>query len=171
MHKRALGRGHGQAVQNQSLDVDITPRFAPASVAGTYRVTFTASASCTILSAEQKTRTYTAQIDQDAARLVVTLSGAPFVSRQNTFSGKVSGDTVTFDVGSAFVYYGYYYGTAAVQELLPSGQILGIFGTITAPVTPQSISATYAGGYSLRSTNGRPTTCAGNDNRVVFTRQ
>ena len=83
---------------DQSLDVEITPRSARANVAGSYRVTFTASASCAILSAEQKTRTYTAKIDQDAAGLLVTLSGASFVSKKNTFAGKVSGDSVTFDL-------------------------------------------------------------------------
>ena len=82
------------------------------------------------LPAELKTRTYTATIDQDAARLLVTLSGASFVSKQNTFPGKVFGDTVTFDVGGSGFYY-YYYGTL-VREIRPNGQILGIFGTVTA---------------------------------------
>src|SRR5436190_21827038 len=115
---------------DQSLNVDITPRFAPANVAGTYQVTFTASASCTILSADQKTRTYTAKIDQDAAGLLITLSGAAFVSKKNTFPGKVSGDTVTFDVSGGGYYY--YYGGGVIEELLSNGQILGIFGTIVA---------------------------------------
>ena len=48
---------------DQSLAVEITPRSAPAGVAGTYRVTFTASPSCTTLPAELKTRTYTARIE------------------------------------------------------------------------------------------------------------
>ena len=55
---------------DQSLDVEITPRSAPAGVAGIYRATFTASASCTSLPADLRTRTYTARIDQDAARLL-----------------------------------------------------------------------------------------------------
>ena len=155
---------------DQTLDVEITPRSAPASVAGTYRVTFTASASCTILPAELKTRTYTATIDQDAARLLVTLSGASFVTMQNTFSGKVFGDTVTFDMGTAAITMAtYYYGTL-LQEVLPSSQILGLFGTMTAPATPQSISGTLAGGFTLK-TGDTHTSCAANDNQVVFTRQ
>jgi Carboxypeptidase regulatory-like domain/Bacterial Ig-like domain (group 2) len=153
---------------DQSLDVEITPRSAPASVAGTYRVTFTASASCTILAAELKTRTYTARIDQDAARLLVTLSGASFVTMKNSFSGKVFGNTVTFDMGEGGYYY-YYYG-APVQEVLPGGQILGIFGTMTASATPQSISGTLAGGFGLQTGRAR-TSCAANDHQVVFTRQ
>jgi hypothetical protein len=158
---------------DQSLDVEITPRSAPAEVAGTYRVTFTASPSCTMLPAELKTRTYTARIDQDAARLLITLSDAPFVTDprlglQNTFSGKVFGDSVTFDVGSRSYYYFYYYG-AVVREMLPSGGILTIWGTVTAPVTRQSISGTLAGGFSL-TTGNRPR-CSATDNHVVFSRQ
>jgi hypothetical protein len=155
---------------SQSLDVEITPRFAPANVAGNYRVTFTASPSCTSLPAELKTRTYTARIDQDAARLLVTLSDAPFVSKHNTFSGKVFGDTVTFDMGGSGFYY-YYYGTF-VREMLPNGQILGIWGTITAAATLPSISGRLSGGIELFAPAGsRPTGCSSLDNQVVFTRQ
>jgi len=155
---------------NQSLDVEITPRFAPANVAGTYRVTFTASPSCTSLPFALMTRTYTARIDQDAARLLVTLSDASFVSKQNTFTGKVFGETVTFDLGGTGFGFYYYYGTL-LQEVLPSGQVLGIFGTMTAPATPQSISGPLVGGFNLRTGNNRPTSCSANDNQVVFTRQ
>jgi hypothetical protein len=152
---------------DQSLDVDITPRFAPADVAGKYRVTFTASASCTTLPAELRTRTYTAQIDQNAASLHVTLSDASFVTMRNAFVGKVSGDSVTFDLGVGDFYYLYYGGV--VQERLPSGQTLTIFGPIAASITPQSISGTFAGGFAWGG--NRSTSCSANDNQVVFTRQ
>ena len=160
---------------DQALDVEITPRSAPAGVAGTYRMTITASPSCTILPAELQTRTYTARIDQDAARLLITLSDAQFVNDprlglRNTFTGKVFGDSVTFDIGSTSYYYFYYYG-AVVQEMLPSGRTLSIWGTVTAAVTRQSISGTLAGGFSLKTGNTRPTLCSANDNQVVFTRQ
>jgi hypothetical protein len=154
---------------DQSLDVDITPRSAPAAVAGLYRVTFTVPPGCTALPAELKTRTYTAQIDQDAARVLVTLSGAPFVSRKNTFSGKVAGDIISFDLGTGDFYY-YYYG-GVVQEMVSSNQILTIWGTLTAPVTPQSISGSLAGGFTLRTVNNRAMSCSAADGRVVFTRQ
>jgi hypothetical protein len=155
---------------NQSLDVEMTPRVAPASVAGTYRVTFTASASCKALPADLRTRTYTARIDQDAASLRVTLSDASFVGIRNTFVGKVYGDSVTFDVGVGDFYYIYYGGV--IQERLPSNQILSIFGPITASVAPSSISGTFVGGFALSTSgSGRPTSCSANDNQVVFTRQ
>jgi Bacterial Ig-like domain (group 2) len=153
---------------DQSLDVEITPRSAPAGVAGTYRVTFTASASCKTLPAELRTRTYTAKIDQNAASLHVTLSDASFVTMRNTFVGKVFGNSVTFDLGVADFYYSYYGGV--VQERLPGSEILTIFGPMTASITPQSISGTFAGGFALRSGNNT-TTCSAADNQVVFTRQ
>ena len=156
---------------NQSLDVEITPRSAPAGVAGTYRVTFTAAASCTNLPAELRTRTYTGKIDQDGARLLVTLSDTQFVSQRNTFTGRVFGDSVTFDMGSVSTYYGYlYYFGGFVQEILPSGQIFTISGAITALAAPQSISGTRAGGLRLK-TGTTAISCSASDNPVVFTRQ
>jgi hypothetical protein len=156
---------------DQSLDVGITPRSAPAGVAGTYRLTFTASASCTSLPPELKTRAYTARIDQNAARVLTVLTGAQFLTDpqlglRNTFSGKVFGDSVTFDMGG---FYYYYYG-GVVQEMVSSNQLLTIWGSITAPVTPLSISGTLTGGFTLKTGNSS-TTCSGNDNHVVFTRQ
>jgi len=156
------------ATDPQRLDVEITPRTAPTTVAGTYRMTITAPASCTILPADLRIRTYTARIDQNAARLVVTLSDAAFVSKKNTFSGTVYGDSVTFNMGAGGYYY-YYYG-APIQELLPGGQTLGIYGTMTSSATAQSISGTLVGGFTLRAnTNSR--SCAASDTQVVFTRQ
>jgi hypothetical protein len=156
---------------DQSLDVEITARAAPADVAGTYRATFTASASCTTLPAELKTRTYTARIDQDGVRLLVTLSGASFVTMKNTFPGRILGNTVTLDIGGDGFYDYAYYG-ATVREVLTSGQIFGISGTMTAAVTPQSISGPLTGRFTITlKTGGQVASCSGTDNRVVFTRQ
>ena len=156
---------------DRTLDVEITPRAAPADVAGTYRATFTAAASCASPPAELKTRTYTARIDQDGVRLLITLSGASFVTAKNTFQGGVFGNTVTFNIGSDGFYDYAYYG-ATVRELLPSGQILGILGTVTATATPQSISGPISGRFTVTlKTDGFVTYCSENDNRVVFTRQ
>ncbi len=156
---------------DRSLDVEITPRAAPADVAGTYRATFTASASCASLPAELKTRTYTARLDQEGGRLLVTLNGASFVAMKNTFPGAAFGNVVTFNIGSDGFYDYAYYG-ATVPEVLPSGQILGISGTITATVTPQSISGPVSGRFTMTlNTGGHVAYCSENDNRLVFTRQ
>jgi hypothetical protein len=53
---------------------------------------------------------------------------------------------------------------------LPNGQIVGIFGTMTAPVTPQSISATLVGGFTSKTGN-QITSCSAVDNQMVFTRR
>lgn len=156
---------------DRTLDVEITPRAVPTDVAGTYRATFTASASCASPPADLKTRTYTARIDQDGARLLITLSGASFVTMKNTFQGNVFGNTVTFNIGSDGFYDYAYYG-ATIRELLPSGQILGILGTMTATATPQTISGPVSGRFTVTlKTDGFVTSCSQNDNRVVFTRQ
>jgi hypothetical protein len=156
---------------DQSLNVEITPRTLPAIVAGTYRMAIQAPASCVMLSADLKTRTYTAKIDQDAARLSITLSDASFVAMKNTFSGKVYGNTVTFDMGSGGYYYYFYYGAPPLQELLATGQVLGIFGTMTATATAtQSISGTLVGGFMLKSGN-RWSTCGASGSQVLLTRQ
>jgi hypothetical protein len=154
---------------DQTLNVEITPRSAPANLAGTYRVTLTASSACTILPAEQRTRTYTAQITQFAARLFVTLTGASLVPGKDRFQGSVFGDSVTFDLG--YFYYYYYYSSPPVQESLPDGQILGIFGSMTTTATPQLISGTLVGGFTLKASNNRVTTCTTKDSQLTFARQ
>ena len=109
--------------QDQTQDVQIRPRSQPAAVTGIYSMTFTASPSCSKLPAEAQTRTYTAEVAQDVARLLITLSDASFVTDQhglhNTFTGKVFGNAVTFSVGGCGGYYYYYYyygGPERVQE-------------------------------------------------------
>ena len=84
---------------------------SPPAVAGTYRLTFTASDTCVpdsyyngtlgvpaTLPAEARSRTYIATITQDGAHLHVTLSGAQFVLSQQ---GVVVGGTVVHQ-GNAF---------------------------------------------------------------------
>lgn len=156
--------------QNQRLNVEIRPIMGPTPVVGTYRMTLTISPSCSIVPDDQKTRMYTATIGQDGARLTIQLSDANFVRdsrvEKSSFSGRVSGSTVTFDLGSG--YYVSYYG-ANVQETLPGGQILGIWGTMAAPAA-QTISGNLVGGFTFREGN-RTRGCSAPDNRVVFTRK
>jgi hypothetical protein len=104
-------------------------------------------------------------VDQDAARLHVTLSGAPFAPQRNTFPGSVFGDTVTFDPGYPF----YYYSGAPVEELLPNAHRIGI--CITARAAPQSISGTLVGAFMYERPPLPSASCGGNDNQIVFTRQ
>lgn len=158
--------------QDQRLDVQIKPISGPTPVAGIYAMTLTISPSCSIVPDDQKTRSYTAAIGQDVARLAIQLGDANFVrdsrgEEKKHFTGKVFGSTVTFDWGDG--YYAFYYGTS-VQEILPGGRILGIWGTMVAQAAAQSISGSLIGGFTFREGN---TTrgCSAADNRVVFTRK
>ena len=89
--------------EDQTFDVRIRPISATICVAGTYGVTLTISPSCSIVPNDQKTRTYTATIGQDMARVNVQLGDAKFVvvsgGEKNSFTGSVLGSTVTFDWG------------------------------------------------------------------------
>ena len=159
--------------QDQTFDVQIKPVSAPASVAGTYRVILTISPSCSIVPDDQKTRTYTATIGQDMAKVTVRLGGAKFVvesgMEKNSFNGTVFGSTVTFDWGQGSFYY-YSYNIYHVQEILPDGQILGIWGKLVAQAA-QTISGNLVGGFNFSGGNGaRNRPCSATDNRVVFTR-
>ncbi len=158
--------------QDQKFDVQIRPITAPTNVTGTYRVTLTISPSCSIVPNDQKTRTYDATIGQDSAKVNVQLGDAKFLAgpdgEKSRLNGTVFGSTVTFVWGEGSAYY-YYYNDYYVQELLPGGQILGIWGRLVAPVA-QTLSGNLVGGFSFREGN-RTGTCSAADNRVVFTRK
>ena len=78
------------------------------------------------------------------------------------------GSTVTFNWGSGDYYY-YYYGTSQVQETLPDGQILGIWGKLVVTAA-QTMTGDLVGGFSFREGN-RTRRCSAADSRVVFTRR
>ena len=158
--------------QDQRVDVQIRPIVGPTPVAGIYRLTLTISPSCAIVPNDQKTRTYTASIGQDEARLAIQLGDANFATNagrvRNMFSGQVFGNTVTFDWGAGG-YYVFYYG-ANVEEILTGGQILGIWGSMTTSASAQTIAGTLVGGFTFREGN-TTRTCSAADNQVVFTRK
>jgi Bacterial Ig-like domain (group 2) len=156
-------------MQDQRMDVQIKPISAPIVVGGTYRMTLTISPSCTAVPDDIKTRIYTALIAQDNALVKVQLSDANFgTGGRNAFTGRVSGSTVTFDLGTVYGFY-YYYGPT-VQEILPDGQTLGMWGTMVTTSTAQNISGNLAGGFTYRE--GRSTkSCTVATNSVVLTRK
>ena len=152
---------------NQKLNVEIRPVVAPASIGGTYVMVLTISPSCSVVPDDFKTRTYTATITQDNARIGVELSDATFTAHQNLFTGKVSGSTVTFYLTDT--YYGYY--SPIVQEVVSPTQVLGVGGQMTAPTT-QPLSGNLVGALTFRDNTTRSSkSCSASDNRVVFTRK
>jgi hypothetical protein len=115
----ATGEGCGSSMPGPTAP-NITAR--PPTVAGTYRLTITASDTCepdpfyngtlgvpAALPAEARSRTYIATITQDGAHLLVTLSGAQFelsqpvalasgavVRKGNAFAGEIPYNGVSF---------------------------------------------------------------------------
>jgi len=153
---------------NQKLNVEIRPVVAPSSIGGTYVMVLTISPSCSVVPDDFKTRTYTATIGQDNARITVDLFDATFTNNNNRFTGRISGSTVTFDL--TYTYYGYYYGPI-VQEAVSPTQVLGIGGKMTASTT-QPLSGNLVGGMTFRDSSTRSSkSCSASDNRVVFTRK
>ena len=157
--------------EDQGLELQIRPLMAPTSIAGNYRVTLAISPSCAIVPDDQKARTYTAVIEQTGAFIQIRLGDANFGVDQprNTFQGKVTGSTVTFEWGEPYYYYYYHYG--GIQEILPGGQILTIFGQMQTQ-SAQTMSGNLVGMFSLRENNNRTRTrtCSTSDSTVVFTR-
>ena len=157
---------------DQRVDLEIRPMASPTRVAGTYRVTLTVPASCGLMPDDQRTRTYTAAIEQNAARLFIELRDANFVrdssSRvvRNTFEGKVSGNRVLFTWGVGSSYY--YYDSVGVEELLAGGQVLQIWGS-TETQAGQTMSGNLVGGFGYREGN-RTNHCSTSSAPVVFTR-
>ena len=156
--------------QDQRLDVQIRPISGPTPVAGIYRMTLTISPSCSIVPDDQKTRTYTAAIGQDEARLRIQLGDANFALiwwEQNSFNGTVFGSTVTFDWGDG--YAAFYYGTKRSGDSAGRSDSRNL-GHDGRPGGAQTISGNLVGGFTFREGN-RTRGCSAADNRVVFTRR
>jgi hypothetical protein len=156
--------------RDQKFDFQIKPISPPAPVGGDYRMVLTISPSCSSVPDDQKTRTYTATIQQDNAKLTIRLSDATFVQGKNTFSGQGHGNTTTFDFGSYYYYpyYGYY--GVYVREVTSDGQVLGIWGQVTGSVSGQTIAGTLVGGFTYKQ-NNRTASCSASDNKVVLTKK
>ena len=168
--------------QDQVLDFALTPNRLPGVIAsGTYRATFTASKSCTQLPDDAKSRTYTATLVQDGARLDVSLNGPGLNGGKSPtevkFSGRVADTTLTFDVyGGYYYYYGFYFGTNVLLDQLSSTRYLDLFGRGTGTIADSSISGTLAGSFvfidapsGLNQRDMRTTACAQADHQFSFT--
>jgi Big-like domain-containing protein len=94
--------------QEQRIDFELTPLIPRAVVSGTYTLTITAAAECrSKLPEAARTRTYTAVVTQDGARLTATLSGADFYSADgntyNHFVGAVEPKRVLFTLRNLII--------------------------------------------------------------------
>lgn len=159
--------------RDQTLDFELRPLVAPAPIAANYRLDLTVSGRCFPWSDAVRNRTYSAEIAQDAALVLVTLSDATFVNDprlglRNKFSGRVSGDTVEFTLDSDYYYY--YANDFDLIEVIAPGTTLGIAGRATAKATGQTLSAPLTGTVVLTEGN-RATYCHATDHQLVFTRK
>ena len=181
---------------NAVLDFELSLVNPLASLAGTYRVTLSASPSCAgRLLPDALVRNYSATIAQDGARLTVTLGDATFAGSSsptgppaNKFTGQMLPASIQFTVGttSSFYYYYYYYVTAPgiVEKLVhpPVGawgfsqnEYFAVTGSSTTPITSSILSSAFNGTLSIMGTSGTgfktSMSCTASDHRLTMIRQ
>jgi hypothetical protein len=178
--------------RDQMLDFEMSLASPPVALAGTYRATLRASASCSgKLPSDVMVRNYTAAIAQDGERLTVVLSGAVFATDShgvptNSFTGRIQPNVIQLSLGTASYYYYYYYfsNPGFVERLLhaqvgPWGvsqnDYLSVAGTAYSPISQSIISATLSGTLSLQTPNGTSVrtlgSCYASDHQLILTRQ
>jgi hypothetical protein len=172
----AVGEGCSTSMPGPTA-LTITAR--PPAVAGTYRLTFTASDTCVpdpfyngtlgvpaTVPAEARSRTYIATITQDGAHLSVTLSGAQFVLSQqrvvvggtvvhpgNSFAGEIPYNGVSFRDAVWLTLH----GSAPGDLTMPIGEngweVHDLFERI-APTTFLGISGSALGTLTVATIDG-----------------
>jgi hypothetical protein len=180
--------------RDQVVHFELTLSRRVVSLAGEYRATLTASATCgTSIPADATVRNYTATVTQDGSRLTMVLSGAEFGTIApgvlgNRIDGRARPDMVEFLTGSRSAYYGYYYDTwGLVERLNPpvtglwgvaQGLHLAVLGTATGSATSSTISTVLNGTVALYDAPGgflqqrrQVSSCNARDHQFVLTRQ
>jgi hypothetical protein len=108
--------------QDQTLNFVLSSTNPVPALAGNYRLSLQASASCGAkFPAEAAAREYDASVTQNGVALVVVLSGAQFAvdhagAASNRFTGRIRPDGIEFTVGSADYYY--YFSPGFVERLI-----------------------------------------------------
>jgi hypothetical protein len=127
------------------------------SLAGSYQLQLTAT-GCGSIPSELQQRTYDARVEQDGARLTVTLSGADFIVSNGTgnyFTGTYSPDgRIVFSLFNFDYYYYYWYAppSGIVERVSPTSALI-INGSAN---TTQDGRGTIAGSLSgLFATSAR----------------
>ena len=187
--------------ENRRLDFELRPTTPPTSLAGRYRLTFTASNACAgQLREDLRSRSYDAVLRQEGPRVSVALTGAQFVvgsdNRGSGFSGTVQGKAASFSLGlanSGFdTYYSSYFYSAYAWDVVerlpdagwsppqPGSTYLTVGGTATGTVTPSGLLGTLDGtltewraleGFYELRTRTTTASCRAPDHQFVLTRQ
>jgi hypothetical protein len=149
------------------VDIVMSPSTPYADLHGSWKVTFSTSPSCQ-LPQDVMTRTYTAAVQQNNARLTINFSGATFDPGppvENWMFGRVYGNTVNVDVGSVDDSCFYYHQCFA--ELLADGRRFTLSGTAAGSTDGSALSLLFAGAVTLAPPN---VTCTAADHHLSFTR-
>jgi hypothetical protein len=148
-------------------------------LAGTYEMTVTAASRCSSLTPAARTRSYTADIQQDGPRLSVVVTGADFIVTNgfgDRFQGTVIGDRVTFEPGIDYYYYYWsYLGQSALVERFPPTALV-INGMVSARQTATGLAGQLSGTIGLTRTATPPFTslasgCYAGTHDFVMTRR
>jgi hypothetical protein len=180
--------------RDQVMNFDLSLSRRVLSLAGEYRATLRASATCgTNIPSDATVRNYMATVNQDGSRLTIVLSEAEFGTIApgvlgNRIDGRARPDTVDLMMGSRSSYYYryYYYIWGLVERLNPvvtgpwgvaQGLHLAVFGTATGSATTSTISAVLNGTLALYDApNGflqqrrQVSACNARDHLLVLTR-
>lgn len=144
---------------HRTADIDMSFAGDRPRLAGTYELTVTAASRCTNLPQPARSRTYIASVEQEGARLSVTLSGADFIVTNgfgDRFQGSVVGDRVVFQAGSDYYYYyNNYLGQSAVIERFAT-TALALNGIVTARETATGLAGQLSGTIGVTRTAGPP---------------
>lgn len=139
---------------HQTLNLELALVNPRPNLTGAYAFTF-AARDCPSppMPAEALHRTYGAEITQQGPQLTVRLTDADFIltnGRGNGFSGTLSPESrVTFQIGTAYYYYGFYSGFSEVVERFDSTATLLIGGFAEGRYDAGTIRGTISGGLAL----------------------
>lgn len=158
--------------QDEQLDLELQPATDAPDIAGIYRLTFTASPSCSLPAAARQ-RVYSAKIVEGRTisrpeDVIVTLAGGAFVvwGNQPGFVGTRDGSTVRFTIDTNWD------GDYGLVELIDSTNELYYAGSASATIDNRIIDGSFNGKltYQNRFTRAILGQCDAADHRIVFTR-
>jgi hypothetical protein len=173
MIRRVLAHG-------TSIDFVLQPAVPPRTLTGEWALTFQAATDCSSLPDAARVRTYRATIEQSGASLRFSLSGAQFAldsnrppRLQNTFLGRVVGESVTLVLTEAQDYYYYYNPTTRydVAEQLGTNNVLAFVGTGTVTANGSLYSSgSFSGTISVGPPASGRTSCTRPNHQFSLTR-
>ena len=156
------------AAKSSPTDITLNPTVPYADVGGNYRVTFAASSSCQ-LPDDLRTRTYSAAIAQDGARLTIRFSGSQFSELTNWMEGRIHSNAVKISVGKYDD--ACFYDNQCFIDSVGDGRVLIVDGSGSGTATGSTIDTQVAGVVTVGGAGIEPAvTCTAPDHRLTFSR-